>query len=183
MNMKRVYMILLALICAVGCCDAQLIHTKGQMGLGFRGGVGLPTRVSSIDRSIGYNIGLFYNLYTSNQLGLLIELDREKKEFRFSDFTNQVLLGVGCEYAVWKPCKWLYMNLDLCGNVGYDEWNCTVMDWDEKHLVFGMNGGWAMEAYPWHFLSFVLKARQFVLFGKGENYLKPDFSLGVKANW
>ena len=41
----------------------------------------------------------------------------------------------------------------------------------------------ALEAYPWHFLSVMIKARQFLLFGKGMNYLKPDFSLGIKYNW
>lgn len=172
-------MILLALICAVGCCDAQLIHTKGKMGIGFRGGVGTRT----FQRWKGYNLGIFYNYYTSNQLGIIVEVDREKMEFKHSEFTNQFLLGVGCEYAVWKPTKWLYMNLNLSGNFGFDVWDCTITDWKESHFLGGLNGGFGLEAYPCHFLSFVLKARQFVLFGKGMNYLKPDFSLGVKVNW
>lgn len=177
--MKRIYMILLALFCAFGCCNAQLIHTKGKMGIGFRAGVG--TR--AFQGWKGYNLGLFYNYYTSNQLGLLIEVDREKMEFEHSEFTNQFLLGVGCEYAVWKPTKWLYMNLSLSGNFGYDDWQCTIMEREEKHLIGGLNGGFGFEAYPWHFLSFVLKGRQYALFGKGMNYFKPDISLGVKVNW
>lgn len=176
--MKRMYVILFALICAVGCCNAQLIHTKGKMGLGFRGGVS-----SRVAYHHGYNLGLFYNYYTSNQFSVLVEVDREKAEFEYSKFTNQFLVGVGCEYAVWKPTKWLYMNLNLCGNIGFDEWDCKVMDWKQRNVIGGANGGFALEAYPCHFLSIVAKARQFVLFGKGMNYLKPDFSLGIKVNW
>ncbi|MBQ6561301.1 MAG: conjugal transfer protein TraO [Paludibacteraceae bacterium] len=172
--MKKIYMIFLALFCAIGCCNAQLIHTKGQMGLGFRWGKAYKN---------DYNIGLFYNLYTSEKLGLLIELDREKAEFEFSKFTNQFLLGVGCEVAVWHPSPKFYINLDLAGNIGYDQWDCTVMDWQEKHIVGGANAGVGFELYPWHFLSFVLKAREFMIYGKGMNYLKPDYSLGVKVNW
>ncbi|MEE1064361.1 MAG: hypothetical protein UH071_11915, partial [Paludibacteraceae bacterium] len=88
-----------------------------------------------------------------------------------------------CEAVVWKPRPWLYMNLDLAGNIGYDQWDCTVVDLQEKHIVCGFNGGWSLEAYPWHFLSFVLKAREFMIYGKGMNYVKPDFSLGMKFNW
>lgn len=172
--MKRIYAVLLALFCVVCCCNAQLIHTKGQMGVGVRWGKGIKN---------DYNIGMFYNLYRNEKLGLLIELDREKAEFQFSEFTNQFLLGAGCEVAVWKPCTWFYLNLDLCGNIGYDKWVCTVMDWEEKHVVGGFNGGLAFEFYPWHFLSFVIKTREFLLYGKGMNYLKPDFSAGIKVNW
>ncbi|MBR6596710.1 MAG: conjugal transfer protein TraO [Paludibacteraceae bacterium] len=172
--MRNIYMILLALFCAVSCCNAQLIHTKGKMGLGFRWGKGTKN---------DYNIGLFYNLYTSEKLGLLIELDREKAQFDYSNFTNQFLLGVGCEAVVWNPRPRFYMNLSLAGNIGYDQWDCTIMDWQEKHVVGGANGGWSIEVYPWHFLSFVFKAREFLLFGKGMNYVKPDFSLGMKVNW
>ncbi len=167
-------MILLALFCVVGSCNAQLIHTKGKMGIGFRWGKGTKN---------DYNLGLFYNLYTSEKLGFLVELDREKAQFDYSNFTNQFLLGVGCEVAVWKPCQWLYLNLNLAGNIGYDQWDCTIMDWQEKHVVGGANGGVAFEAYPWHFLSFVIKTREFLIYGKGMNYVKPDFSLGVKVNW
>jgi len=172
--MKRIYMILLALFCAFGCCNAQLIHTKGKMGLGFRGGIGTKN---------DYNIGMFYNLYTSEKLGLLIELDREKAEFEFSNFTNQFLAGVGLEIAVWNPRPWMYLNLSIAGNIGYDQWDCKIMDWQEKHIVGGANGGAGFEFYPWHFLSFVVKAREFLVYGKGMNYVKPDFSLGVKVNW
>lgn len=172
--MKRIYVLLIVMLGAFQISNAQLVHTKGKMGVGFRGGIGTKNE---------YNIGLFYHYYTSSQLGVFLEVDREKAKFDHSNFTNQFLVGVGCEYAFWKPCKWLYMNLSLAGNIGYDEWICTIMDWQEKHLFGGLNGGFGLEAYPWHFLSFVLKARQFVLFGKGENYFKPDFSLGVKFNW
>ena len=177
--MKKIAMIFLALFCAMGCCNAQLVHTKGKMGVGIRGGV--STRMFSGWR--GYDIGLFYHYYTSPQMGIVVELDREKMEFKHSDFKNTVLLGVGGEYAVWKPTKWMMMELSLLGNVGYDVWDCTVMDWREEHFVFGANGGFALEFYPWHFLSFMLKGRQFALFGRGDSYVKPDISLGVKVNW
>ena len=179
MIMKKIAIIVLALFCAIGCCNAQLVHTKGKMGVGFRGGV--STRLFNYWR--GYDIGLFYHYYTSPQMGIVVELDREKMEFKHSDFTNTVLLGVGCEYTVWKPTTWMMMELSLLGNVGYDVWDCTVMDWREEHFVFGANGGFALEFYPWHFLSFMLKGRQFVLFGHGDSYAKPDISLGVKVNW
>ncbi|MCQ2190967.1 MAG: hypothetical protein MJY63_04970 [Paludibacteraceae bacterium] len=172
--MKSVYIILLTLFCVVGCCDAQLIHTKGQMGAGLRWGVGTRN---------DYNVGMFYNLYRNEKLALLVELDREKSEFWASYFTNQFLLGAGCEVAVLKPCTWFYMNLDVCGNIGFDQWECKFMDWTEKHVVGGVNGGLAFEFYPWHFLSFVIKSREFLIYGKGMNYLKPDFSVGVKVNW
>ena len=73
--------------------------------------------------------------------------------------------------------------MNLAGNIGYDHWDCKIMDWKEKHIIGGANAGLGFELYPWHFLSFVLKAREFMLYGKGMNYLKPDFSLGVKVNW
>lgn len=183
--MKKIAMIVLALFCAMGCCNAQLVHTKGKMGVGIRGGV--STRLFSglaVDYGWrGHDIGLFYHYYTSPQMGIVVELDREKMEFKHSDFKNSVLLGVGGEYAVWKPTKWMMMELSLLGNVGYDVWDCTIMDWREEHFVFGANGGFALEFYPWHFLSFMLKGRQFALFGRGDSYVKPDISLGVKVNW
>lgn len=174
--MKKVLTILLFITFTISA-NAQLIHTKGKMGVGVRGGIGW------IKSNHAYNLGLMYHYYTGNKTGILVEVDREKAEFEYSNFTNHFLVGAGFEYAVWKPCKWLYMNLNFCGNFGYDEWNCKIMDWKEKHFIGGANGGFALEAYPWHFLSVMLKARQFLLFGKEMNYLKPDFSLGLKYNW
>ena len=153
--------------------SAQLIHTKGQMGAGFRGGVGFN----------GYNLGLMYNYHFNNNVALLVELDREKAEFQFSDFTNTILLGTGANIKVWNPTLWLFMHGSVAGNIGYDKWDCNVLDWKHENIVYGANAGFDLEAYPWHFLSVVLKARQWVLFGGGDSYAKPDFSLGVKYNW
>lgn len=175
--MKRIFVLFFILVCAAMTCNAQLIHTKGKMGIGVRGGIGW------IKSNHSRNIGLMYHYYTSNKTGIFVEIDREKARFRNSEFTNHFMVGAGFEYAVWKPCKWLYMNLSVAGNFGYDEWDCTIMDWTERHFVGGANAGFGLEAYPWHFLSFTLKARQFMIFGKGMNYLKPDFSLGLKYNW
>lgn len=184
--MKRIYVILFALICAVGCCNAQVIHEKGKMGLGFRGGI--SSFIGGIKEKCnwhrGYNLGLFYNYCLNDRLSLIAEVDHEKLEYEYSNYNNPFLLGIGCEYAVWKPTKWLYINLSYCANIGYEVWDCKVMDWTERHLIGGVNGGFAIEAYPCHFLSFVGKTRQFVLYGKGmSDYLKPDVSLGIKVNW
>lgn len=183
--LKRLYVIMVALVCAIGCCNAQLVHTKGKMGAGLRGGIGTHNC---------YNFGLFYHYYISDKIGVYLEVDHEKsfveqhyvKEVHKEDdidFTNQFMIGVGCEYVVYRPTKWLLMELSLAGNIGRDHWDSNINHWDEKHLVGGLNGGFGLEAYPWQRVSFMVKARQFVLFGKGMNYLKPDFSLGVKVNW
>lgn len=171
--MKRIYLILLTLFCVVGCCNAQLIHSKGQMGLGVRGGGAYH----------GWNIGLMYNYQFSNDIALLVELDREKAKFEFSNFTNTVLLGVGANFRVWKPTIWLNMHLSATGNVGYDIWDCTVVDWKHENTVFGGCVGLDFEFTPWSHVSLVTKGRQWMLFGSGDSYAKPDYSLGVKVNW
>lgn len=175
--MRRFIALAVMMTCFAMAGEAQLIHTKGKMGVGFRGGIGW------FRSNEAWNIGLMYHYYTSNSTGIIIEIDREKARLPKSKFTNHFLIGVGFENAIWKPCKWLYMNLSLAGNFGYDEWVCNHTHWTESHCVGGANTGFGLEAYPWHFMSVTLKARQFLLFGKGMNYLKPDFSLGVKYNW
>ncbi|MCQ2088111.1 MAG: conjugal transfer protein TraO [Bacilli bacterium] len=155
------------------CASAQLYHAKGNMGVGFRGGFGYN----------GYDLGLMYDYHLSDKVGLMLELDREKAEFTYTDFSNMFLLGLGADYAVWHPATWLYMHIGATGNIGYDVWDCKVMDWTEKHAVYGLSGGLDFEAYATQWLSFVLKARQWMLWGGGDSYVKPDFSLGVKVNW
>lgn len=153
--------------------SAQLIHTNGQMGAGFRAGFGYN----------GYNLGLMYDYHFNNNVALLVELDREKAEFEYSHFTNSILLGTGVNIKVWNPTLWLFLHGSAAGNIGYDIWDCKVLDWKRENIIYGANMGFDIEAYPWHFLSVVLKARQWILFGDGDSYEKPDFSLGVKYNW
>ena len=169
--MKRVITILMLFMCMNA--SAQLVHTKGQMGAGFRGGIGYN----------GYNLGVMYNYQFNNDVALLVELDREKAEFDYSHFTNTLLLGTGVNIKLWNPTLWLFVHGSATGNIGYDIWNCTVLEWKHENIVYGLNGGVDFETYPWHFLSVVLKARQWVLFGDGDSYAKPDCSLGVKYNW
>lgn len=170
--MKRIVIALMFIISSVAT-SAQLVHTKGQMGAGLRGGIGYN----------GYNLGAMYNYQFNNDVAMLIELDREKAEFDYSHFTNTVLLGAGANLKLWNPALWLFMHGSVSGNVGYDIWDCKVVEWTHENIVYGANIGLDFEAYPWHFLSVVLKARQWVLFGEGDSYAKPDFSLGVKYNW
>lgn len=170
--MKRIYIVMMLFITSLSA-SAQLQHTKGQMGAGFRGGIGYN----------GYDLGLMYNYHFNNDVALLVELDREKAEFDYSDFTNTILLGTGVNVLLWNPTLWLYMHGSATANIGYDEWDCKVVDWTHENIVYGASAGIDFEAYPWHFLSVVLKARQWILFDDGSSYAKPDFSLGVKYNW
>lgn len=170
--MKRIVLaLLLALVGSVA--SAQLIHSKGQMGLGVRGGGAYN----------GWNVGMMYDYHFNNDVALLVELDQERAEFEFSHFTNTILLGVGASFKVWNPKTWLYMHLSASGNVGYDIWDCKVMDWTHENVVFGVSGGLDFEIIPFNHVSFVVKARQWLLFGDGDSYAKPDYSLGVKFNW
>lgn len=202
--MKRIYIVLLALTCLITCHAQEIgngtIETyqsvdvsvnaepsevvvdidgktgnRGTMGVGLRGGLGLGTRSL-------FSIGMMYHYYFVERLGIYLEVDHNKSVFDYSDFDSH-WIGVGCEYTVWRPCKWLYMNLSLAGNMGCDRWDCAVMDWTEKHFVGGLNGGFGLEAYPWRSFSLVVKGRQYALFGKGENYFVPDVSFGFKVNW
>lgn len=170
--MKKIILALLLTLFA-GTASAQLVHAEGQMGLGIRGGGGYH----------GWNVGLMYNYQFTNRIALLVELDREKAKFEFSDFTNNFLVGVGANFRVWRPTTWLYMHLSTCGNIGYDIWKCNVADWTHEYVVFGANAGLDFEFIPWEHVSLVLKGRQWVLFGGGDSYAKPDYSFGVKVNW
>ena len=173
MNTIKKIIISIIMLLSSMISSAQLIHTQGQMGVGVRGGIGIN----------GYNIGMIYNYQFNNTVALLVEVDREKAKFEYSKFTNSILFGSGVNLKIWNPTLWLFIHGSAAGNIGYDLWDCTVLDWKHENIVYGANGGIDLEAYPWHFLSFVLKARQWVLFGDGDSYAKPDFSLGIKYNW
>lgn len=168
---KIVLAFLLVLVASVS--SAQLVHTKGQMSLGVRGGGAYH----------GWNVGLMYNYYFNNQIALLVELDREHAKFEFSEFQNQFLLGVGADFNIWNPKPWLYFQASACANIGHDVWECTVMDWTHEYTVFGANVGLGFEIVPWNHVSLLLKGRQWILFGGGDSYAKPDYSLGLKINW
>lgn len=170
--MKRIaFLILFTLVASI--TSAQLVHSKGQMGLGVRGGGAYH----------GWNIGVMYDYHFNNEVALLVEVDREKADFEYSHFTNTILLGVGANFKVWNPTTWLYMHGSVAGNVGYDIWDCKIIDWKHEHVVYGANAGIDFEFIPWNHVSFVVKGRQFLLFGDGDSYAKPDYSLGVKFNW
>ncbi len=170
--MKRVVLALLIALVA-GVASAQLVHTKGQMGLGVRGGGAYN----------GWNIGLMYDYHFNNTIALLVEVDRESAKFEFSDFTNKFLIGAGANFKIWNPKTWLYMHASASGNVGYDKWECTVMDWTHETAVYGASVGLDFEFIPWTHVSLVAKGRQWLLFGDGDSYAKPDYSLGVMFNW
>lgn len=201
--MKRIYIVLLALTCVITCIaqesskenveDPQSVGMsekakpsdgvvsidgnegrRGKMGVGLRGGLGIGNSL--------FSVGLMYHYYFTERLGVYLEVDHNKSILGYSHFDSH-WVGVGCEYTIWRPCKWLYMNLSLAGDVGCDKWECSVMDWNEKHFVGGLNGGLSLEAYPCRIFSLVAKGRQYAMFGKGENYFVPDVSFGFKVNW
>lgn len=170
--MKKIVLAFLLTLFA-GVSSAQLVHTKGQMSLGVRGGGAYH----------GWNVGLLYDYYFNNKIALLVEFDRERAKFEFSEFNNKFLLGVGADFNVWNPKPKLFVQTSVCANVGRDVWECTVMDWTHDCVVFGANAGLGLEIVPWNHVSLLLKGRQWVLFGGGDSYAKPDYSLGLKINW
>lgn len=154
---------------------AQLVHTKGQMGVGARYGIGYK----------GWDLGLLYKYQITDKLGLIAELDREDAEFDYSD-CEALLLGVGCDYMLWNPTLWLFFHASACGNIGHDGWDCNVINWKHDAMVYGGSVGVDAEMFPIKKLtnlSFIIKVRQWILASDGDVYAKPDYSLGVKWNW
>lgn len=170
--MKKIVLAFLLALFA-GVSSAQLVHTKGQMSFGVRGGGAYH----------GWNVGLMYDYNFNNQIALLVEVDRESAKFEFSDFNNKYLFGVGANFNIWNPKPSLYFQASVCGNMGYDVWKCNVVDWTHEYVVFGANAGLGLEIIPWNHVSLLLKGRQWILFGGGDSYAKPDYSLGLKINW
>ena len=147
---------------------------KGINSLGVRGGIGTKNL---------FAVGFTYNYHFNSKISLSVEVDHERAKFGGSDFVGVVLLSPGVEYAVWSPLTWFYLNLSLAGSVGYDVWRNDLVNGEVKGIVGGVNAGAGVEFVPWHFLSFTLRAQQYLLFGNDDQYLKPLFTAGVKYNF
>ena len=154
--------------------ESSLLHTKGHQSLGARYGKGTKNR---------FDIGLEYQRCFSPRTGLLCQLDMEKASFGNSEFTNQFLLGAGLEIMCFHPTSWMFIDLNLIGNVGYDSWSCEILDAKKSGIVGGANIGGAIELYPTNKVSVIIGGQQYLLFGNGTNYLKPNFYLGIRYVW
>jgi hypothetical protein len=166
--------LMLAAVTATSAKRPTLIHVKGMQSVGIRGGIGTKNK---------YDVGLTYNYSFDQKYTLISELDHEEATFGYSDFTNVFLYSVGADYAVWQPTNWCYLNLGLGACVGYDKWHADIVDDTQEGWVYGAQAGMNVEVFPWPFLSFDLKAQQYLLFGNKDQYLKPNFSIGIRYNF
>lgn len=152
----------------------SLLHTKGQQAVGLRYGKGTKNK---------FDLGAEYELCFNQRSALLCQADFEKASFGNSDFTNQFLIGAGLEIMCFHPVKWMFIDIDLMGNVGYDKWECEALDAKKSGVIGGANIGTAIEFYPIEKISIVLGGQQYLLFGNGTNYLKPNFYVGIRYVW
>lgn len=152
----------------------SLLHTKGQQAIGARFGKGTKNK---------FDVGLEYERCFNQRAGLLCQLDMERATFGNSEFSNQFLFGAGIEIMCFHPKPWMFIDLNLMGNVGYDQWTCEELEAEKSGIVGGANIGAALEMYPAKKVAIVLGGQQFLLFGNDTNYLKPNFSLGVRYVW
>lgn len=176
--MRYVISILIALFAVTNAFGehekVSLLHTKGQQAIGARYGKGTKNK---------FDVGLEYERCFSQRGGLLCQLDMERAEFGNSDFSNQFLLGVGVEIMCFHPTTWMFIDLNLMGNVGYDKWTCEILEAEKSGIVGGANVGAALEMYPAKKLAVVLGGQQYLLFGNDTNYLKPNFHIGLRFVW
>lgn len=152
----------------------SILHTKGQQAVGARFGKGTKNK---------FDVGLEYELCFNQRTALLCQIDMERATFGNSDFSNQFLFGGGVEIMCFHPATWMFIDIDLMGNVGYDKWTCEALDAEKSGIVGGANVGTTFEFYPTQKLAIVLGAQQYLLFGNGDSYLKPNFSLGLRYVW
>lgn len=152
----------------------ELTHVKGIHAIGLRGGIGTKNK---------YDIGLTYHYHFNPKIALSVEMDHEAAKFGYSDFCNIILVSPGVDYSPLNPGGWSYFTLNLAASVGYDVWTCDYVNERKAGFVFGANAGIAWEAFPCSFLSLVLKAQEFFLFGNDDQYLKPLFTLGIRYNF
>lgn len=152
----------------------QLVHVSGCQSAGIRYGKGTKNK---------YDVGLTYAYVFNQKMSLLVELDHEEAEFGHSEFTNYLLLSPGVEYNLWNPAKWVYWHASGGASVGYDQWEAPIVDDETAGFVYGANVGTGFEFLPWSCLSVVVKAQQFLLFGNDDQYLKPNFSVGLRYNF
>lgn len=174
--MKRLFV--LTLFCLIfGLAKSEksgLDHIKGCQSVGLRGGVGTKNT---------FNVGITYTYCFSNKLSLTVGLDHEEAVFGHSEFTSLLQLSPALEANVWNPANWFYLSIGGGGAVGYDRWRCEELAAEKKGFVFGPNVGVGFEFVPVSFLSLMLKAQQYAMFGNGVQYLKPQFTFAVRYNF
>lgn len=151
-----------------------LSHVTGCQSVGLRAGHGTKNII---------DFGLTYAYCFNTRMSLLVELDHERAFFGYTEFINTILVSPGFEHNLINSTRWFYWHWGLGPAVGYDKWLCDLVDVQEKGLCFGAQVGTGVEFIPWTKVSFVLKAQQYALFSKAENYLKPNFSLAVRFNF
>ena len=152
----------------------ELTHVKGIHAIGLRGGIGTKNK---------FDIGVSYNYHFNPKVSLSVELDHEEAEFGYSRFTNAILFSPGADYSPINPGGWSYLTLNLAASIGYDIWRCKNIDEQTEGLVYGANAGIGWEAFPCSFISIIIKAQEYFLFGNDDQYLKPMFTLGVRYNF
>ena len=151
-----------------------LSHVTGCQSVGLRAGHGTKNII---------DFGLTYAYCFNTRMSFLVELDHERAFFGYTEFINTILVSPGFEHNLINSTRWFYWHWGLGPAVGYDKWLCDLVDVQEKGLCFGAQVGTGVEFIPWTKFSFVVKAQQYALFSKAENYLKPNFSLAVRFNF
>lgn len=170
-----IYLLLLAEMVFHSGLQAQgLTHVKGIHTVGIRGGIGTKNK---------YDFGATYHFHFNAKTALCVEADHEVATFGHSDFTNLILLSPGVDYSPANPWGWSYITLNLAASVGWDKWECAELGKEVDGIVYGANAGLSWEVFPWSFLSFQLKAQEYILFGNDDQYLKPLFTLGICYNF
>lgn len=152
----------------------SLLHTKGQQSVGARFGKGTKNK---------FDVGLEYQRCFNQRTSLLCQLDMERATFGYSDFSNIFLFGAGLDIMCFHPKTWMFIDLDIMGNVGYDKWTCELLEAEKSGIVGGANVGGLIEFYPTTKFSIVLGGQEYLLFGNDNNYLKPNFYLGFRYVW
>ena len=152
----------------------ELTHVKGIHAIGLRGGIGTKNK---------YDVGISYNYHFNPKLSLSVEMDHELAKFGHTDFCNLILFSPGVDYSPVNPGGWSYLTLNLAASVGYDRWTNDYVDEQIAGFVYGANAGIGWEAFPCSFLSIIIKAQQYFLFGNDDQYLKPLFTLGIRYNF
>ena len=155
---------------------AHLTHIKGNQAAGVRYGVGTKNK---------YDVGITYSYCFGNQYTFTSEVDHEEAVFGYSDFTNSILVSPCLEFESWQPAKWLYLEGGGGPAVGYDKWSCNLpgVNDSEEGIVYGAQIGIGLEFYPTSSVSILLKGQQYLLFGNDDQYLKPNFSIGLRYNF
>lgn len=154
--------------------EISLLHIKGQQAAGMRFGKGTKNK---------FDLGLEYQRCFSSKTGLICQLDMERAEFGNSEFSNQFLLGAGLEVVCFHPKTWMFIDLDIMGNVGYDKWTCEALEAEKAGIIGGANIGGVLEMYPAQKIAIILGGQQYLLFGNSTNYLKPNFFVGLRYVW